>query len=394
DQSIYGFRGANVRLFGKIREEIQHQEIFLQENYRTPPQILQAANALIAHNSGRSGNFARAQSASKSMVRVFAAKDAREEARYIAEQTLSLVGGVDALSTQFHRSESEYAFSDIAVLCRTHAAAGEIIRALRHQGIPLTLNTATSLWDSPPFTLVGSALKFLCNPRDGLALAELAEGLSGQKKQNEDRVQRIRSHLAGNLALEDFAAGDAWKEWVEIYRHLTAEEQRAGTWMPSLLDFFCRDTKLDEEQEGEKETLLRLAREAEEPISDFVRKQILSPRNNVGKLGGGVHVLTFHAAKGLEFPVVILAGAEEGITPSGYQGTDVEEERRLFYVAMTRAQQELRITHAGKRTLQGQERMLPPSRFLRELDSTCTETIHWRPAGTSKVPQAKQLELF
>lgn len=425
DQSIYAFRGADIRLLDRIRKEFEPEEIFLKENYRTPPRILQAANALIAHNAGRVDRVARAMKTSETGVSLFAAKDAREEARYIAEQTLALVGGVDALSTQFHRSDYEYAFSDIAVLCRTHAAVTEILKSLRAKGIPVVVNDAASLWEEPPFSSVGAALEFLANPQDGMALAAVADAVAAMDGAAPDAhirtggLSRIREYLAGNLSLENFAPGDAWKEWVALYRKFSDLPGAAGmgegasaepsgeaspeaskmsasleTLMTALLDFFLGVRPLTEMEEGKKQTLLRLVKENAEPLSEFVRKQILSSGNGIGHLAGGVHLLTFHAAKGLEFPVVFLAAAEEGITPSAHAGTDIEEERRLFYVAMTRAKEELRISCAGTRILYGKERQMEPSRFLEELGEGGLECIRWRPAGSPEGPRVKQMELF
>jgi len=164
--------------------------------------------------------------------------------------------------------------------------------------------------------------------------------------------------------------------------------------MTALLDFFLRGRLLTEMEEGKKQTLLRLVKENADSPNEFVRKQILSSGNSIGHLAGGVHLLTFHASKGLEFPEVFLAAAEEGITPSAHEGTDIEEERRLFYVAMTRAKEELRISRAGTRVLYGKERKMEPSRFLEEFGEGGVKCIRWRPAGSPEGPRVKQMELF
>ncbi|MBB3186561.1 3'-5' exonuclease [Microbacter margulisiae] len=140
--------------------------------------------------------------------------------------------------------------------------------------------------------------------------------------------------------------------------------------------------------------LLKAASDTAENTAVFLQKLILSPYTDMGRLNsGGVRLLTFHAAKGLEFPVVIIAGAEEGITPLDRQDSNLEEERRLFYVAMTRAKEELQIVHCKKRRLYGTEKEMKPSPFLAEFSPGYSKQIQPNIPKRNKKDEG-QLNLF
>ncbi len=141
-----------------------------------------------------------------------------------------------------------------------------------------------------------------------------------------------------------------------------------------LCSEFLPDDLLTESQLLKKETLLELAGESKQGLEQFLEQIQLNPYTDAGRLQAeGVHLLTFHAAKGLEFPVVFIAAAEEEITPLLREGADMEEERRLFYVAMTRAEDELQITYTKERSRYGEVREMEPSRFISEIPAQFKE---------------------
>lgn len=394
NQCIYGFRGSDIRLFFRAKEDFNATEISLLKNYRTPKNILNAANILISHNQQRAPVNTDAVKSSAQAVKYFVADDARQEAEYIAEQILNYVGGVDAVSTGQLLSDYNYAFSDIAVLYRTHQVADAISRELKLKGIPVLLSDGTSFFSQPPFDLIANALKLLQNKKDVIALSGLAERFLGP---DEHEIQiLVNKYVTSDNDFENFVPHPQWKRWISIFNELNSEINKSGLQhtLQQLLDFFLPVSVLTDQQQMKREILLKLAAECTENSWVFFQKYILSPYTDAGRLNsGGVRLLTFHAAKGLEFPVVFIAGAEEGITPSGKKDADIDEERRLFYVAMTRAKDELQIIRSKKRKLYGMEKEMLPSRFLSEIDQQYFEHVEFSSAHRAK-PVGQQLKLF
>ncbi len=392
NQSIYGFRGSDIKLFFRIKDDLQATEISLQKNYRTPPNILKAAQMLVSHNQQGGATDLEAVKTSNTRIKRFVAGDSKQEAAYIADQILNYVGGVDSMSTGQWHSDYNYAFSDIAILYRTHRVGDEIISQLKIKGIPVLLSDGTSFFSEPPFDVISNALQLLQNKNNIVAVSSLAEHLDDAG----DKQKRLKDYLDGKIDFENFSAQKRWKEWIALYHRLVPVFEEGGLQqtVQQLLDFFLPESVLTDEQQIKKEMLVKLAAEFNENPNDFLQKYILSPYTDAGRLNsGGVRLMTFHAAKGLEFPVVFIAGAEEGISPVDRKDTDMEEERRLFYVAMTRAKDELQIVHSHKRRFYGQEKEMSPSRFLNEFDRQYLQQVSLETKKRTK-PDEKQLSLF
>ena len=394
NQSIYGFRGSDIELFFRIKDDLETADIILRKNYRTPPNILNAAYTLVAHNHMRTTSPLEAVKTSHVMVKCFVAEDSKQEASYIADQVLNYVGGVDSMSTGKARSEYNYAFSDIAILYRTHQVANEIAARLRLNGIPVLLSDGTSFFSEPPFNVVSSALQWLQNSTNVVVLSELVDALLNVNDKQKQTL--LNEFVAGKIAPENFSQQDNWKNWDTLYHELHAvfNESSLQYIMEKLLDFFLPLSGLTDQEQIKRETLLKLAADFNEEPADFLQKHILSPYTDTGRLNsGGVRLMTFHAAKGLEFPVVFIAGAEEGISPLDRENTDVEEERRLFYVAMTRAKDELQIVRSEKRRLYGSEKEMIASRFIGEIGAQHIQQTIFESRKRIK-PDEKQLSLF
>lgn len=394
NQSIYGFRGSDIRLFYRAREDLNATEIHLKKNYRTPENILTAANRLISHNRQGGNAGLEAVKIPDAMVKHYVAEDSRQEAAYIADQILDYVGGVDTLSTGNARSDYSYAFSDIAVLYRTHRAADDISEQMKRKGIPVLLSDGTSFFSEPPFDVIAYALQLLQNSRDLVALSALSERLLGV---NNLEIQfLLKKFIANDVGLENFSDDENWGKWMRLYDKLGHGFENNGLpdTLQQMLDFFLPSSELSDQEQIKREMILKLASGFNENPGDFLRKFVLSPYTDIGRLdSGGVRLLTFHAAKGLEFPVVFIAGAEEGITPLERQDTDMEEERRLFYVAMTRAKNELQIVRSKKRRLYGKEKEMFPSCFLGELDPEHLQKVDLKTPKKTE-PAGQQLDLF
>ncbi len=394
NQSIYGFRGSDIKLFYRLKEDLKATEIHLRKNYRSQANILAAGNMLISHNRQERNADLEAAKTSNVTVKQYVAEDSRQEAAYIADQILNYVGGVDTLSTGYARSDYDYAFSDIAVLYRTHRAADDISEQLKRKGIPVLLSDGTSFFSEPPFDVIAYALQLLQNKLNVVALSGLSDRLLEANEQEKRFL--LKRYLENGSGPEDFSGDENWEKWMMLYDQLRSGFDKNGLQdtLQQLLDFFLPASELSDQEQIKREMILKLAEGFNENPGDFLQKFVLSPYTDAGRLdSGGVRLLTFHAAKGLEFPVVFIAGAEEGISPLDRQDTDMEEERRLFYVAMTRAKDELQIVRSKKRWLYGREKEMSPSRFLGELDPEHLQRVDFKTSPKSE-PAEHQLKLF
>jgi len=394
NQSIYGFRGSDIKLFFQATNDFGAEEVVLKKNYRTPPRILEAATMLIGQNECRANTKPEATKSLQSTIGLFAAKDARQEAKYIAEKVLHYIGGTETTTTGQALSDHNYAFSDIAVLYRTHHVGREIGHALRQYGIPIVLSDGTSFLSEPPFSIISASMQLLENKENIVALSEL---LASVGKLPEKQIPGLlRQYIDASISLADMSPGEHWKQWMSLFDHLHPKfgTMPTGKLVQHLCDFFLPTSTLEEPDQLKREMLLTSAMEWNLTPGEFLRKQILSPYTDTARQKNeGVRLMTFHASKGLEFPVVFVAGAEEGTSPVDRENTDMEEERRLFYVAMTRAKEQLHITHAKQRTIFGTEKTMPRSRFVEEIGmSLLKEEAFVAPKKQNAVHQ--QLKLF
>ena len=423
NQSIYGFRGSEAALFDRFAVDYPVTDVALAESYRCPSPVLTAAHELIARNSRPPGPALQAAHGRSRRIRLLTAPTAREEGRFIAAEVERLVGGTRQLSVT-PGEEAGYSFADIAVLTRTHRVAEALLPYLSGTGIPVSIGRHASLFSDPPLTVFKSMLALLAYPRDaasllavlgsrpGLFPTDRARALCLAALASEERQETAAELLAalsadGRRSLTDEqAAGLA--ELAELLRE--AEELRVSAGLPAVLALLSRrlpaaDTSLAADPNPAADPALALAREAalaqvtelaEECGSDlktYLRRVELSVFESEGAWRPErVKLLTFHAAKGLEFPVVFIAGAEESITPVTSADADLEEERRLFYVALTRARERVIITRSRTRRVYGRRQSLPPSRFLAELPLSCLEG--GAEAETGRMRENGQLSLF
>ncbi len=403
DQAIYGFRGSDVRLFFRFATDFSPKEISLTDNYRSVPVVLKAAGQLITRNSLRSGLSLQATRSGKQKIKLFRAENPEKEAQFIMSEIEKKIGGFNLLSggTAYH--EGDYAFSDLAVLYRTHQVGRELLSHFKQANIPVIPGDGTAFLSTEPFTLIACALKSVLRPGDLMALEGVLNHLPGWKR-GDIRAFLSQLHERDKIWTEATPAGvnsqatDHFIQWKAFYRELTAQlpDLSVSDLVCKIFDRYLPGHQLNEEQALKKEIILAMAKEAGTDIQQFLNDAALNHFTDTGRQKAhGIHLLTFHAAKGLEFPVVFIAGAEEGITPSGREDTDQEEERRLFYVAMTRARDELYITHAGKRIRYGKEEQHQPSRFISEFSSELTTPIlPPKPSPAKSRRNDDQLSLF
>ncbi|NOY82714.1 MAG: UvrD-helicase domain-containing protein [Kiritimatiellaeota bacterium] len=344
DQAIYGFRGSSGTAFTDFQRDYpDFRHVVLETNFRSDAWIVRTAAQVLA--PGRSAISASAEAAWQRQlrVRVHEAPTAAAEAEFITHEIEKWVGGVAHFSMNSDRVAEAgmggMTFGDVAVLVRLHALVGPLAEALSRLGLPVQVVRKSPVFRSGP----GRAL---------LGVIQRAP-LELRRRKAADAL----ASLAATVSPDDAfcLAGDAWNELVRL------AEQADGS-LDALLD----------------------------------RLVLRADADGYSKSAEKVALLSIHAAKGLEFPAVFLAGCEDGILPyipPGAEGPeDLAEERRLFYVAMTRAERVLYLTGAAKRQLFGKTLVRGPSRFLEAIDPNVLELMGPPARARRKRPRERQLE--
>lgn len=350
-QSIYSFRGADFRNLEKFKKDFSDAKTFqLSQNYRSTQSILNAAYSIIANNSLHPILKLWTENAAGSDLVIHEANDGHREAEYIIEKIHSL-----------QRNDPDLNLSDIAVLYRMNAQSRTFEEVFLHLGIPYKLVGGVRFYDRKEVKDVLSYLSLLANPKDKVAKARL-------EKLGKRRFQ----------SFEDYQKGFNEKNLIETEKTI------------DILDGVLQKTNyLDKYDENDLEDLQRLEniKELRSVAIEFpnliqflenvalVEAEYL-PDQKIGDPNNAITLMTLHAAKGLEFKVVFLVGMEEGIFPhsqSLFSLSDIEEERRLCYVGVTRAKEHLYLTFARERTIFGQRATSTPSRFIFELPEEVRE---------------------
>ena len=383
DQSIYGFRAADIRnILDFERDYPEARVIKLEQNYRSTQLILDAANEVITHNLGRKAKKLWTENSVGEPIVCFTADNEGDEAAFVVEKVEELKGqGAN--------------YGDCAVLMRTNAQSRTLEEWLIRTGIPYKLIGGVKFYERKEIKDILAYLRFLVNPYDGVSLKRIIN--EPRRGIGEVTVKKI----------EDYS----WDKGISIYQALLEYENlglvgktaKAVEGFINLLESFRQSlekltvTELTKkilaetgywaqlkrehspEAESRKENLqefltktLEYDQFAEESsLGDFLSQvALVTDLDNLQEKDEAVVVMTMHSAKGLEFPHVFLIGMEEGIFPhyrAFYDSQELEEERRLCYVAMTRAQERLYLVNARERYLYGRKNMNQSSRFLEEV---------------------------
>jgi DNA helicase-2/ATP-dependent DNA helicase PcrA len=400
DQSIYGWRGADIRNILDFEQDFPGARVIrLEQNYRSTKTILDAAGAVVANNTARKGKWLWTEAGAGTPIGVFEADDGEQEALFIAETIDKLL-----------RSEPQ---SHVAVLYRTNSQSRQIEEALRRYGRKYKVVGGFSFYQRAEVKDALAYVKLLLNPRDNVALLrilnvparglgktsiEQLEKLAGERRISlwEAIAQGCDEHLYGARA---GAALGAFRSVVEQLRealpgqapHATLRRIVEETGYGAMLQ--ADPSPEAESKLGNLQELVSAAADAAargESMEEFLdHAALVSDADQVDETAP-VSLLTMHNAKGLEFPVVFIAGVEEGLFPhsrSRDNEEQLEEERRLCYVAMTRARKRLYVSHARYRRRYGGSPSEPctPSRFLKEIPTHLTEILSGRPADPYQV---------
>jgi DNA helicase-2/ATP-dependent DNA helicase PcrA len=414
DQSIYGFRGADRGFFLRFRTDYPDAvEVRLSRNYRSSQLILAAAQQVIARSPDWTALRVWSDFVAAVKVDVYRAPTDKAEAEYVVHQIEQMVGGTSYFSLDSGRVDDHTTpartFGDFAVLYRLSAQSQPLLEAFARSGIPCQCASQQTLYDLPHVRRPLALLWLLHNSRSRIHWEAALVDPAGVNAATFDRLWpqiEAADDVAARLAALADAPGAGRKvraalaPWWEFWPHF---QMLAGAPVVDQLDaawqFLGENAAaLDAAQTADLRTLHLRAAAYGDRLPEFLATTALQSEGDwYDPRADRVALLTLHAAKRLEFPVVFVVGCEEGLLPyrRPCRATDLEEERRLFYVGMTRARERLIFTHAGRRVLYGQRLANPLSPFVEDIEQAIKEVRApvALPAPPPK-PAADQLSLF
>lgn len=409
DQSIYGWRSAQVENIQRFLDDFPGaQTICLEQNYRSTSNILQAANALIAHNGGRLGKNLWTESAEGKPITLYCAFNELDEARFVVNRikVSQEQGGV---------------LKDCAILYRSNAQSRVLEEALLQTGLPYRIYGGMRFFERQEIKDALAYLRLIANRNDDAAYERVVNtpprGLGDRTLDAVRQTARVRQLtlwqssrvLLGERVLACRAAA-ALQRFLELVDAL--EQETVELPLHVQTDLVIKNSGLWSMYEQEKSEKDQARIENLEELVTATRQFIYNDKDQdllplqaflahaaleagVGQADAyqdAVQLMTLHSAKGLEFPQVFIVGMEEGIFPSQMsldEGGRLEEERRLAYVGVTRAMDNLTITYAETRRLYGKETYHRPSRFVGELPPACVEEVRLRASVTSLTSQQR-----
>lgn len=397
DQSIYGWRGADItNILNFERDYPDAKVIKLEQNYRSTARILNAANSVIRHNAARKEKRLWTARGDGPPLVVYCGADEKAEAHFVADRVRELV-----------RSEGR-SYREFAVLYRTHAQSRALEEVLLREGIPYVIVGGLRFYERKEIKDVMAYLRVVANPADSLSLVRIintprrgigkvsvqrlfnyaretgltpvaalahAESIPGLTRKVATKMKRL-GEILGELAAHEGPVTelvrmvyDRTGYWQELVNEGTVE---AETRMENLLEFLTVTHAFDTSTGG--------------TLDEFLAElALLTDIDRYDERADAVTLMTLHSAKGLEFPVVFLVGMEESIFPHAralYEPHELEEERRLCYVGITRAQERLYLTYCTQRMLYGRYCENEPSRFLEEIPPELVQTWEDAPRET------------
>ena len=383
DQSIYRFRGATIENILDFEKQYRGARLIrLEQNYRSTQSILNAANAVIAHNIGRKGKRLWTANGQGKPITVYEAADEGTEANYVAGQIISTSKGKN--------------FKNYAVLYRTNAQSNALEFAFKRNGIPYRVIGGMRFFDRAE---VKDMLAYLCvinNRADDLRLHRIINnpprGLGAKTIETADRLAQAEGLGLYQVVSDPYSYGPLEKSAGKLLQFTVLIEELAqlledGLTLPEFYEEVMLRTgyiaMLESKPSEENKTRLENIRELKSSINAYVQNAetptlagfleeiaLYTDLEAYNESDDAAVMMTMHSAKGLEFPHVFLVGFEDGLFPGMRAIGDreeMEEERRLCYVAITRAKENLTITYAKQRMLYGRTNAALPSRFLREM---------------------------
>ncbi len=399
DQSIYKFRGADIKNILDFEKEFPEATVIrLEQNYRSTQNILSAANAVIKNNTERKGKNLWSDKGSGEKITDFKTATDRDEAYMISSKAKSLFG-------------CGRNYKDMAVLYRTNAQSRVLEEVFMRSSIPYRVLSGLRFYERMEVKDIISYLKLIKNPDDNIALMRVINVPSRKVgKATLDMIESIanRENTSMFTAIKDHL--DEMKDGVvkfyeiissllEDVKTLTVDEIVQNTIEKTLYEDYLKSNY--ENFEDRKENISQLVSGAADymnaspdpSFSDYMDNlALISDIDNYDETADAMSLMTIHTAKGLEFPVVFLCGMDEGLFPSVasiMDESEVEEERRLCYVGITRAKEELYLSGAKSRMMYGKTTPYKPSRFMGEIPSELITTVESESYMTSAQPYSE-----
>ncbi len=406
DQSIYGWRGADMQNILDFEKDYPDAAvILLEQNYRSTKNILSAANQVIENNSNRKPKNLWTENKEGNKITYYRADNERDETRFI----------VDRMQEEIRNNHRNY--GDFAILYRTNAQSRVMEETLLKANIPYKMVGGHKFYDRKEIKDILAYLNVLANPQDSISFERIVN--SPKRGIGPGSIEKLRSfaslhewplleaaqnvdlaNIGGKAGQQLGAFGEMIQEVTQMIPYLTVTEltkevlDRSGYLedlkIQNTLEAQARIENLEEfltvTQEFDKQFEQQNEEDAdapEEKLTVFLNDlALVSDIDNLEEDASQVTLMTLHAAKGLEFPVVFLIGLEEGVFPLSralMEESELEEERRLAYVGITRAEEALYLTNAFSRTLYGRTQYNRPSRFVEEIDQELLEIEGMRP---------------
>lgn len=398
DQSIYKFRGAAVEnILNFDRQYPDTRVILLEQNYRSTQSILETANALIAENEGRRGKKLWCENRIGQAVKVYQLEDQDKEAEFVAENIMKRV------------SSRDFMFSDIAILYRTKAQSRVLESVLAKSGIPHRILSGLRFYDRAEVKDIIAYLRFVANKNDFISFSRIIN--TPKRGIGQSTIDKIYSIVQEKgVLLYDVVRNcsqypelkrcqtklNEFADLIDSLSKYASERLPSETVHQVILDSGYMQTLEGEENEDRRKNVEELISTAvayekknEEPSLSGLLEEIalVSDIDNYDENANSVVLMTVHAAKGLEFPLVYIVGLEENLFPSMKSSStkeDLEEERRLCYVAMTRAKEELFITCCHHRMMYGRTSNNEVSRFVRNLPENYAKFYPYSPVRNER----------
>jgi DNA helicase-2/ATP-dependent DNA helicase PcrA len=351
--SIYSWRGADYRNINYLINDYPDIKVInLEQNYRSTGNILEAANLVISKNTSHPILKLWTEKEKGGRIKLYAARNGFDEADFVVEETQSLV----------KYSAGKLSYKDIAVLYRTNAQSRVLEEAFLHAGVPYMLVGGVKFYDRKEIKDVTSFIKYLVNPKDTVSKKRIEKiGIRRFEKLEAFRLEN--PDLSGLTTLDILDAVIQKTDYLALFQKETEENlarlenlkelRSVATEFPDINEFL------------ENVTLVETTQDSNKHIAKNLQSQ------------DSVSLMTLHAAKGLEFPIVFIVGMEEGLFPhsrSLMDNNQMEEERRLAYVGITRAKDQLYLTYANSRLYFGERISNPPSRFIMDIPESLLES--------------------
>ncbi len=402
DQSIYAFRGADIGNMHDFEREFRVQNVIrLEQNYRSHGNILDAANAIIKHNAARLGKNLWTDAGAGEPIRVYEAFNDSEEARWIVEEIKGLVG-------------EGMARHEIALLYRSNAQSRVLEHGLFNAGLPYRVYGGLRFFERQEIKHALAYMRLIANADDDTAFSRVVNfptrGIGARSlEQLQDAAKQNGTSMYGAIPLLGGKAGSAIGVFSALILRLKASTE--GLDLPEIVGQTIEQSGLRDHYRNEKEGADRVANldelinaaanfvaeegtieEGQSELAAFLAHASLEAgEHQAGEGDDALQLMTVHAAKGLEFDVVFISGLEEGLFPHENAITEadgLEEERRLMYVAVTRARRRLYLSFAQTRMLHGQTRYSVPSRFVEEIPAALLKWLTPKMSGRGLIAEA------